>query len=794
MARFSFVVLNTNTMKHIVILFGLLLTSFVGFSQVGIGTVTPDPSSILDISASEKGILIPRVALGDVTDSMLDGINTAATGLLIFNTNASVTGGSGVGYYYFNGTNWERIATGVMATGTDSDWYEEGTTNSPDDINDNQFTMGEVGIGLNSPAYQLDINDFNHDRAINLYYSRVSPTTDIAGIYSETSDSNSGNTSRGIYNYVRGSGGDKHGIYNRITPTNFGTHVGTHNQVTNNAGGQLYGTYNTLNSSSSTATQTGTYNQIAVSGTQNRGVYNTVSSGSNSWGVKSLVSGSGTLYGMENDITASGSSGVYGTHNQLGGTGSGLFMGTYNELGGTSSGDKIGSYNLVDPSASGTHYGLYSNVLKSGSFAGFFVGNVAIGTYDVFGTGSPDYYIFPTSRGTADQIMQTDGSGNLSWVDPGSLSDGDWIVDTSMGTVLYPPNNTDNVAVGKTTANAKLDVESDSSGTTAAFSQINSTGTAGALTNSVSGNSGNVNGFVNSLNVGGTGIKQAILNTINSGSSGASGIKYGLSNSIESMDGDAFGSANTLFGPGDGDYYGTYNDLDGAGSGSKYGSYNIVSTAANGDLFGVYSEVLRSTGTAYAGYFLGNVAIGTTTSNTYRLPTTRGTNGQIMQTDAAGNVSWANVPASTDKAAIQIVPSANISGFSNATETALIFSSLNYNLGGGTHNTLTGAYTVPAQGVYDIDVNLNVNFVSSTNKQMVIIIRVFVNGVQRAQQNLQDGATYLSSFTQNFDYNFHLGLNANDVVTFRFIPVWGGTTPAPFINSSETNISVTRVY
>ncbi len=40
---------------------------------------------------------------------MLDGTNTVATGLLIYNTNTSITGGNGVGFYYFNGTGWDKL-------------------------------------------------------------------------------------------------------------------------------------------------------------------------------------------------------------------------------------------------------------------------------------------------------------------------------------------------------------------------------------------------------------------------------------------------------------------------------------------------------------------------------------------------------------------------------------------------------------------------------------------------------------------------------------------------------------
>ncbi len=85
-------------------------------AQVGIGTTSPDPSAILDINSTDQGLLIPRISLSDVTDTSLDGTTNAATGLLIWNTNAAVTGGSGIGYYSFNGTGWQKLTTAADNT------------------------------------------------------------------------------------------------------------------------------------------------------------------------------------------------------------------------------------------------------------------------------------------------------------------------------------------------------------------------------------------------------------------------------------------------------------------------------------------------------------------------------------------------------------------------------------------------------------------------------------------------------------------------------------------------------
>ena len=56
------------------------------YSQVGIGIITPDKSAQLDVVATDKGILIPRVALTSSTDkSTIKAGNVNS--LLVFNTN-----------------------------------------------------------------------------------------------------------------------------------------------------------------------------------------------------------------------------------------------------------------------------------------------------------------------------------------------------------------------------------------------------------------------------------------------------------------------------------------------------------------------------------------------------------------------------------------------------------------------------------------------------------------------------------------------------------------------------------
>jgi hypothetical protein len=57
-----------------------LISSCSLFAQVGIGTVTPDPSSILDISSTSQGLLMPRLST-----IQRDAIVLPASGLMIYN-------------------------------------------------------------------------------------------------------------------------------------------------------------------------------------------------------------------------------------------------------------------------------------------------------------------------------------------------------------------------------------------------------------------------------------------------------------------------------------------------------------------------------------------------------------------------------------------------------------------------------------------------------------------------------------------------------------------------------------
>lgn len=89
------------------VLCGHAFTQNVAINTTGAAAVT---SAALDVDIANKGILIPRVALtGTATFAPVTG--TATTSLMVYNTATAGSSPTNVtpGYYYWNGSSWERF-------------------------------------------------------------------------------------------------------------------------------------------------------------------------------------------------------------------------------------------------------------------------------------------------------------------------------------------------------------------------------------------------------------------------------------------------------------------------------------------------------------------------------------------------------------------------------------------------------------------------------------------------------------------------------------------------------------
>lgn len=99
-------------------LFFFLFFIQIAIAQTGIGTTTPNASAKLEVYATNKGFLPPRIALTATTDAST--IASPAAGLLIYNTATAGAAPSNVvpGYYYWNGIAWIQIAGGLVIDAT----------------------------------------------------------------------------------------------------------------------------------------------------------------------------------------------------------------------------------------------------------------------------------------------------------------------------------------------------------------------------------------------------------------------------------------------------------------------------------------------------------------------------------------------------------------------------------------------------------------------------------------------------------------------------------------------------
>jgi hypothetical protein len=99
------------TLKRITLLSLLaLLGTYFSTAQVGVNTTTPEASSVLDITSTDKGFLMTKIALTG-TDDTSTITPSPTTGLLVYNTATAGSPGNEVvpGFYYFNDTTWRRF-------------------------------------------------------------------------------------------------------------------------------------------------------------------------------------------------------------------------------------------------------------------------------------------------------------------------------------------------------------------------------------------------------------------------------------------------------------------------------------------------------------------------------------------------------------------------------------------------------------------------------------------------------------------------------------------------------------
>jgi hypothetical protein len=142
--------------KMLSLIFGLFFIIPL-FAQTGIGTTSPNASAKLEIAATDKGLLIPRMTI-----AQRGSISLPANGLLIYQTDGVV------GFYVNTGTAaspvWTRINMDWTRTGNDIAYTvgNVSTTGTLTGGNSSTSSLSGFGVNINTQAgttYTIDATD-----------------------------------------------------------------------------------------------------------------------------------------------------------------------------------------------------------------------------------------------------------------------------------------------------------------------------------------------------------------------------------------------------------------------------------------------------------------------------------------------------------------------------------------------------------------------------------------------------------------------------------------------------------
>ena len=151
--------------RHAPLLLWLLVPHFL-LGQIGIGTATPNSKSILDLSSTTQGLLIPRMTSQQKSNLSLTAEDC---GMLVFQTDAPGT--SPKGLYVYDGAGWNTPLPNGTVNGQTLRWDGQKWA-----AVNNLFNQGSaIGIGMSNPNYLL------HLHTLASPYTRIQLTNTTTG-------------------------------------------------------------------------------------------------------------------------------------------------------------------------------------------------------------------------------------------------------------------------------------------------------------------------------------------------------------------------------------------------------------------------------------------------------------------------------------------------------------------------------------------------------------------------------------------------------------------------------------
>lgn len=175
------------------------VTSLSAQQNVGFGTFTPDPSALLDLTSTDRGLLIPRLSTAE-----RDLIANPADWLLIFNTSSEQ-------FQYYNGVVWIGLSTTATVSNA---WSLTGnslttpatnflgtTDNQPLHLRINNVTTAIFNV--NGSIQRTNTGDARGINAVDLQLS-LTAAFQVAGGTNSVLTGGRANTASGNYSVVSG--------------------------------------------------------------------------------------------------------------------------------------------------------------------------------------------------------------------------------------------------------------------------------------------------------------------------------------------------------------------------------------------------------------------------------------------------------------------------------------------------------------------------------------------------------------------------------------------------------------
>ncbi|EGV42200.1 hypothetical protein BZARG_591 [Bizionia argentinensis JUB59] len=167
-------------------LIAVMLLTATTYAQVGIGTITPDPSAMLDVQSTTQGLLAPRM-----TTLERDAITAPAESLLVFDTTEKA-------FYFYNtaSSTWIKLANDASVKRNNYKLIK-----SVADLAQESIDGGATGYLLDTNTYYEINGTINLIKPINLnnaYVSGMDASEDVLSSTGVVFKGNSGGSIRNV--------------------------------------------------------------------------------------------------------------------------------------------------------------------------------------------------------------------------------------------------------------------------------------------------------------------------------------------------------------------------------------------------------------------------------------------------------------------------------------------------------------------------------------------------------------------------------------------------------------------